>query len=332
MTDIATLLQYVQPEITKIDKTITADLEELGSDFDDLLVEVLNYGILGGGKRIRPLLTVLAARLCGKDHPDVYQLAIAFEYLHLATLIHDDVIDNADNRRGKPSVVKKFGLTPAILAGDFLHARSMAIVGEIGGRVALDIFCRATAGMVDGEFVQLRNAKIFNQSEGDYFHAILGKTALLIGATTEIGALFAEGSNEERQALKEYGIKLGCGFQIVDDLLDYLGDEKKTGKKVGNDLVEGKMTLPLIATVAAASPADRKRLLHILESDARREDDFVEVKKLITTYNGFQYTSLKAKEQVDKAIQDLTIFTRPETDREKVILQGLAHYVLNRDK
>ncbi len=332
MTDITTLLQYVEPEITSIDKAIARDLEELRGKNDELLLEVLNYGFLGGGKRIRPLLTVIAASLCGKIEPDIYKLAIAFEYLHLATLIHDDVIDNADNRRGKTSAFKKFGLTAAILAGDFLHARSMAIIGEIGGRKALRIFCEATTGMVDGEFVQMRNAKKYNQSEKDYFHAILGKTALLIGATTEIGALFGEGSMEEQQALKRFGIKLGCAFQIVDDLLDYLGDEAKTGKKVGNDLVEGKMTLPLIATIKNASPADNDRLLYILEDDERREKGYAEVKKLITTYGGFQYTKIKAEEQIHEAVKELRLFNTPETNRETTILQGLAQYVLAREK
>ncbi len=332
MTDIEKLLQYVQPEISEIDRTIAADLDELPGDFDELLVEILRYGLLGGGKRFRPLLAVIAAHMCGNKTGDVYRMAIAFEYLHMATLIHDDVIDNAENRRGRPSVCKKFGLTAAILAGDFLHARSMAIIGEFCGSKALDIFCEATSGMVDGEFAQMRNANNHNQSEKDYFHAIHGKTALLIGATTEIGALFGGGSPEEQQALRGYGMKLGCGFQIVDDLLDYLGDEAKTGKTVGNDLAEGKMTLPLIMAFKRAAPEDHKRLRHILESDERRGAGYAEVKDIINKCDSFQYTRTKAEEQVQEAIEELTIFSRPEMAREITILKGLAQYVLKRDK
>ncbi len=332
MTDIQKLLQFVQPEIDEINRTITKDLDALTGDLDDLLVEILSYGLLGGGKRFRPLLAVIAARMCGDQGTDVYRLAIAFEYLHMATLIHDDVIDNAHNRRGKPSVYRAFGLPAAILAGDFLHARSMAIVGDLGGSKALDIFCEATGGMVDGEFLQMRNANNHNQSESDYFHAINGKTALLIAATTEIGALYGGGSDAKQQALRRYGVYLGSAFQIVDDLLDYLGDEAKTGKPVGNDLVEGKMTLPLIVSLNASDKKDKKRLIAILENDDKRARGYNEVKTIIDKYDGFQYSRKKAEEHVGMAVEALMIFSGTDTERETEILKGLAQYVLKREK
>ena len=326
------LKDVIEPDIRMVEVTMQSDLDSIKDQFDDLLLEVLRYGLFNGGKRFRPLLATVAARLCGGNGPDIYPLAIAFEYLHTATLFHDDVIDNADTRRGRPAVNKAYGMVAAILAGDFLHARSMAIVGECGGGEALNIFCGATTGMVDGEFLQLRNATNFNQSEEDYFSAITGKTALLIAATTEIGALAGGGRREERQALRRYGSHLGAAFQIVDDLLDYLGDNITTGKPVGNDLAEGKMTLPLILTMNRAEPKERRHLMEILRSTDLRREGFEEVIGLITKYDGFTDTRMKAEELLHEAISQLEVFSHSDQDSDRMILAGLAQYVLTRKK
>ena len=326
------LKELIEPDILGLETTMQSDLDSLTDQLDGLLMEVLRYGLFNGGKRFRPLLTAVAARLCGRSGQDVYPLAIAFEYLHAATLFHDDVIDNADIRRGRPAVNRAYGTVAAILAGDFLHARSMAIVGEYGGVEALKIFCGATSGMVDGEFLQLRNATNFNQSEEDYFSAITGKTALLIAATTEIGALVAGAKSRERQALRTYGSNLGCAFQIVDDLLDYLGDQKSTGKAVGNDLAEGKMTRPLILAMNRAEPSDRRHLLEILQSPGLRREGFAEVTGLIVKYNGFTDTRLRAEALIDGAISQLEIFPDADKKKDRMILTGLAQYVLTRRK
>ncbi len=332
MSDTQKLLHSIQPDIDLINKEIASDLDELAPELDELLVEILRYGLLGGGKRFRPLLAVMAARLCGARDSGVYRLAISFEYLHMATLIHDDVIDNSANRRGKPSVFKKFGLTSAILAGDFLHARSMSIVGKLGGYQSLDVFCKATSGMVDGEFLQMRNTNNHSQSEEEYFNAIQGKTALLISATAEIGALFAGAGTQKICALKRYGDYLGAAFQVVDDLLDYMGDEDKTGKPVGNDLIEGKMTLPLIHALNTASQEDSHRLLNLLEDEGGRAGRFEEVKEVIIKYDGFQYAKAVAEKYIEKALMELSLFEGADTKREVSILQGLAQYVLAREK
>ena len=189
MVEITTLLQVLQKDIKRVNETISQDIDELETVHDDQLIEILRYGLLGGGKRIRPLLTIICGRLCGYSADDIFKLATAFEYLHAATLFHDDVIDQAYMRRGQPSVYKAYGLDAAILAGDFLHARSMEIIGTYGGVECLKIFCRATSTMVNGEFFQLRNSRNYSQSEEDYLHTIEGKTALFISAATEIGAL-----------------------------------------------------------------------------------------------------------------------------------------------
>jgi octaprenyl-diphosphate synthase len=333
------LMGAIAPEVAKIEKTMRQDLQEATAGADPLLSEVLDYGIFNGGKRLRPLLVVLAAHLCGlreeterKGEKNIYELAIAFEYLHGATLFHDDVIDRADMRRGKPSVNKEFGTVAAILGGDFLHSRSMFLVGELGGIAALKIFCQATNAMVDGEFLQLRNAQNYNLSEDDYFAAVKGKTALLIAATCEIGALFGGGTASEQRALAEYGISLGSAFQIVDDLLDYQGDAVETGKVVGNDFQEGKMTLPLILALGAANSEDKERLLFLIESESERQDGFSEAYGLIEKYDGFGLSRKRAESIVADAVIGLEIFSGEESQLVLGILNALAQYVLARKK
>lgn len=332
MTETTRLLSTVQAEAARIDAAMRADLERLRPGIDPLLAEVLEYGLFNGGKRIRPLLVVLSARLCGSQDDRVYELAKAFEYLHAATLFHDDVIDNAVTRRGRPAVNRQFGLVAAILAGDFLHARSMEIVGELVGGQGLHVFCQATAGMVDGEFLQLRNAAGTNLSEDDYAEAIMGKTGLLIAASCEIGAMFGGGTAEQQAALRAYGVGLGSAFQMIDDLLDYTGNPDKTGKAVGNDLIEGKMTLPLIGALARANPQDRRILEEIVGDQALRQNRFEVVSDLIAKYDGYGDTRRRAEQAVTQAIAALAMFSKDQTEEDRKTLVALAGYVLTRQK
>jgi octaprenyl-diphosphate synthase len=325
-------LATVKEEAEKIDRYMREDIAQLRPDFDGLLLEVLDYGLFNGGKRIRPLLVVLASRLCGKTDDDAYRLGVAFEYLHAATLFHDDIIDSSETRRGKQSIFKKFGIIAAILAGDFLHAQSMSMVGKYSGQAGLEVFCRATTGMVDGEFMQLRNAQRHNLSELDYYDAIMGKTGLLIAAACEIGAIYGGGNAQSVNALREYGVHLGCAFQIIDDLLDYLGDPGKTGKAVGNDIAEGKMTLPLILAINEADSSDKARLLQILENPDERVQCLSEVCTIISRYGGFDEARKRAEQEVENAFMVLDIFSENKNSLERNVLQGLALYVISREK
>lgn len=325
------LMQLVQADIERIDSTMLDDLEKLAVKLDGRLVEILRYGLLGGGKRFRPLLTVISSRLSGGSSEEIYNLSIAFEYLHLATLFHDDIIDRAETRRGKPSVCKAYGIAAAILAGDFLHSRAMEVIGRLGGEQALEIFCGATEAIVDGEFVQLRNAENFNQSEADYFRAIEGKTALLISAATEIGALFGGADRNQQQALREYGRNLGYGFQIVDDLLDYRGEESATGKSTGNDLCEGKMTLPLILALEQADQSGRNTIIEILADPETRGKSFNSVYNFIERHEGFSRAESRAQRCIEDALHNLRVFPAYK-DKDIRILQGLAQYALQRKK
>ncbi len=325
------LMAAIAPEVAKIDQAMRRDLQAATAECDPLLVEVLEYGIFNGGKRLRPLLVLLAARLAGSAEEKTVDLAIAFEYLHGATLFHDDVIDRADMRRGKPSVNTKFGEIAAILGGDFLHSRSMFLIGSLGGAAALEIFCHATGAMVDGEFLQLRNAENYNLSEEDYFAAVRGKTALLIAATCEIGALAGGATLQQQKALAEYGLGLGTAFQIIDDLLDYQGDASLTGKAVGNDFQEGKMTLPLIVALGKADPEDRKRLLFLLGNEEARQGGFAEAYALINKYEGFALSRNRAEAIVADAVAGLGSFAE-QGNAETAVLLALAEYVLVRKK
>ncbi|WP_136809674.1 polyprenyl synthetase family protein [Desulfosediminicola flagellatus] len=332
MNDTEMLLEAIKTESQKIDEAMRRDIESLKPHVDPLLVEVLEYGLFNGGKRVRPLLTVLSARMCGYEGDDAYELAKAFEYLHAATLFHDDVIDNAQTRRGRPAVNRQFGLVSAILAGDFLHARSMEIVGRMVGEKGLSIFCDATSGMVDGEFMQLRNAVQLNLSEHDYYNAIMGKTGLLIAASCEVGAIFGGGNDTQQNALREYGVGLGCAFQMVDDLLDFTGDEQKTGKPVGNDLAEGKMTLPVIITLNRASEEEKTWLHTVLEDQDHRCNELQAVKSLIESCDGFVETRSQAIKSVTQAIEQLHVFSSQDALKDKALLTSLAGYVLSREK
>ena len=326
------LMAAIAPEVAKIDRAMQRDLRTATAECDPLLVEILEYGIFNGGKRLRPLLVVLAARLSGAAEEKIVDLAIAFEYLHGATLFHDDVIDRADIRRGKPSVNKAFGAIAAILGGDFLHSRSMFLIGSLGGAVALEIFCHATGAMVDGEFLQLRNAENYSLSEEDYFSAVRGKTALLIAATCEIGALAGGATPQRQKALAEYGLGLGTAFQIVDDLLDYQGDASLTGKAVGNDFQEGKMTLPLILALGKAKPQDSKRLLFLLANEEARQGGFTEAYTIINKYEGFALSRNRAEAIVADAVAGLDSFADTGNSETVATLHALAEYVLVRKK
>ncbi len=318
-------------EAAAIGEAIVRDIEAADMELDPLLEEVLRYSLFNGGKRIRPLLVVLSARFCGKDDEGLYKLAIAFEYLHVASLLHDDVIDRAEQRRGKAAVNKKYGLVEAILTGDFLLARAMTLVGQYVGPEGLKIFCDATRAMVDGEFVQLRNNQQYTLSENSYFEVIQGKTAQFISAACEIGALYAKASAEEQKIFQVYGSNLGSAFQIVDDLLDYLGDTNNTGKVVGNDLVEGKVTLPLILSLQNADDKERIELLEILEDGQQRRQCFDRVVRLVENTGGFVQAKARAAGLIQAGVEGL-LSVNCKDEGARNILIALAQYVLERNK
>ncbi|MEW6219991.1 MAG: polyprenyl synthetase family protein [Thermodesulfobacteriota bacterium] len=311
-------------EIAAIDQAMRQDLATVSSP---LLRQVLEYALFAGGKRVRPLLVVLTARLAGAREP-VLAPAMAFEYLHVATLLHDDIIDGAAKRRGRPVASAVWGATPAILAGDYLHARSLFLVGSLGGPACLAAVCGATAAMVEGEFLQLALAGQSLVGETDYRAVIQAKTAALITAACQVGGQLAKAAPEAVAALGRYGQGLGQAFQIIDDCLDYGGEEAVTGKATGTDFLEGKQTLPLILARERAPADDRQRLADLLAADpAARRAALPWVTALIAREGGFAQARQQAATLVAAALADLgTLPPAPERD----LLAGLAGYVLSR--
>ncbi len=335
------LLARLQPEIVWVNEAMAAEFADIKSS---RLAKVVDYGIFNGGKRIRPLLTVLIARLVAftrmpegiadeeeiSPPPDLYRLAMVFEFLHAASLLHDDVIDHAETRRGKKTANHVWDASTAILAGDYLHTRAMTLAGLVGGEKCLALIGEATSAMIDAEFLQAQTVADANLSEENYFAILRGKTGALIGAACEVGALFAGADKDQRAAIRTFGDALGLAFQVVDDLLDYLGDADSTGKAIGNDFVEGKMTLPLIYAINN-SPLDKRQILTDLlaASPPERQAKISEVTTIIDEAGGFTYARQGADTLIDAALESLDAFKACDT---KNTLQGVAHYVLSRDK
>lgn len=336
--DTAFLLAFIQQQAARTEEAMRLDLESSLSGQDKMLREALHYALLQGGKRLRPVLAILSSRLCGRDDDKLYLLAAAFEYLHAGSLIHDDVIDHAENRRGKASLIKKYGMTAAILTGDWLHARSMHLIGSLAGQEGLDTVCHATRAMVDGEFLQLRYAADPAVTEEQYFSVVLRKTAGLIRSTCAIAALFGHADCEQQHALAQYGEKIGIAFQIVDDLLDYLGDEQATGKMVGNDFIEGKMTLPLIHVLAHTAGDQRAVLVQALERTPRDKDGCGMARQLMHAAESFTFSQQRACLEVEQGLAALSCFKKKTQSATRMqqeslmILEQLAYYILRRDR
>lgn len=324
-------------EAERLNRVMAEDLAAAVGD-RSRLAAVLEHALLAGGKRIRPLLTLLAARLTaeGKKGETLDRLAISFEYLHAASLLHDDVIDHAALRRGRESVNARWDNGHAILAGDFLHARAMLLAGTAGGTEALRLIGSATQAMVESEFIQLAAAATADQREETYFKVLAGKTAALIAAACECGVLAGGGSPEQRRALHTYGANLGLAFQIIDDLLDYQGDPAVTGKAVGNDLREGKMTLPIIIALQTAAPEGREWLARLLAAGPEeRTAQLPAVIALLEESGAFAAARQRAEELIAKGCAGLNPDSVPPGGpgaEATALLQALGHYVLNRKK
>ncbi len=329
----AELHSAVASAVARVEAAIRADLEHALDQCDPLLSEVVHYALFNGGKRIRPLLTILCSRGCGRDDDNLYLLAGAFEYLHVATLIHDDIIDRADQRRGKATVIAHYGITAAILAGDWLHARSMHLVGKMAGSDSLDAFCHATQSMVNGEFEQLRQIANVHASEQQYFKIIRQKTGNLIASTCAIGALYAGADPQQQHALSTYGSHIGEAFQIVDDLLDFQGNTAQTGKQVGNDFAEGKITLPLLYALAHATPEDKQIMEDLIQGDRTQRSAYQDLVANIERYDGFSRAAHTARQLVSQAIEIIKTMTVHENGGQALhLLQMLAAYLLTRKK
>ena len=294
----------------------------------DLVQKISDYHIKTGGKRLRALLTLGSSKLCGylKGGRDI-NLAACVELIHEATLLHDDVIDNGDVRRGKKTTNVIWGNQSSILAGDYLLSRCFEMMVEDGNLEILKLLSSTSAKIAQGEILQLQHKGEVDMLEETYLKIISSKTAILFSAATKVGAILAERNNKEKEALEFYGKNLGLTFQIADDTLDYNSDINLFGKNTGNDFYEGKITLPIILLFQQANDSEKKQLENIFNKNIRSEGDFSDVFKLISKYKVISQCYKKAEHFINLASNSLSIF---KDTREKKILENLTSFSLER--
>ena len=294
----------------------------------DLVQKMCDYHLTTGGKRLRALLTLGSSKLCGylKGGRDI-NLAACVELIHGATLLHDDVIDNSDIRRGKKTTNLIWGNQSSILAGDYLLSRCFEMMVEDGNLEVLKLLSSTSAKIAQGEILQLQHKGEVDMLEETYLKIISSKTAVLFSAATKVGAILSEKNNKEKEALEFYGKNLGLTFQIADDALDYNSQINSFGKKVGNDFFEGKITLPIILLFQRSSDSEKKQLESIFKQDIRSADDLTIILSLISKYKIISQCYKKAEHFINIASNSLSIFKDSE---EKKNFENLTSFSLER--
>ena len=301
--------------------------ERMVSEHAPRIPEVTAHLIEAGGKRLRPMLTLAAALLCGYKGSDHVKLAATVEFIHTATLLHDDVVDESAQRRGRPTANLLWDNKSSVLVGDYLLARSFLLMVETGSLRVLEILSNASATISEGEVLQLTAATDLGTDEGIYLQVVRGKTAALFSAATEVGGVIAGAPEERVKALFDYGDALGIAFQIADDLLDYQGDSAATGKNVGDDFRERKLTLPVIKAVAQATDEERAFWKRTIEKGDQRDGDLEQALALMAKYQTLEATRQDAVALADRAKTALD--TLPAHDIRDM-LRDLADYVVDR--
>jgi octaprenyl-diphosphate synthase len=268
-----------------------------------LISQVAEYIISAGGKRLRPMLTLLAGRALGYGDKHLFELAAMIEFIHTATLLHDDVVDESDMRRGRQTANAMFGNAASVLVGDFLYTRAFQMMVSTGSMRILEVMADATNIIAEGEVLQLLNIGNVDVSEDDYLKVIQYKTAKLFEAATRVGAIIADATPEQEQALADYGMHLGTAFQIIDDVLDYSGDAATIGKSLGDDLAEGKPTLPLIYTMRQGPTEAATVVRESLEAASRER--FNEVLTAVQSCGALDYARAEAEKAAERAVAAL---------------------------
>ncbi len=302
-----------------LDRYITSDMK--------LIPEVAHHLIDSGGKRFRPLLHLICACLCGYTGEHRFSLAAAIEFIHTASLLHDDVIDEAVIRRGKTSANNVWGNAASVLVGDFLYSKSFNLLSEIGDIAMVRLMSKMTNIMSEGEVFQLMKCGDTSLTEAEYLSIVEKKTAVLISAACESGAVLGGASQAQAGALSQYGYKIGMAFQITDDTLDYMAQEKDFGKSIGKDLEEGKMTLPLIYTLEKCTQAEREKIKTAIEEKALTPDAIRTIFTFIQKSGGIPYALNRAQIFINEALDGLKVFADcPEKEHLCIV----AEYILSR--
>ena len=284
---------------------------------------------MGGGKRIRPFLAILCSKIFGYSSERVSTLACSVESIHTASLLHDDVVDGANTRRGRPSAHSLWGNQVVILVGDFLYSNALRLANSLKNQKIMDALTNATTGMSEGELIQLSKKGDPHITEEDYMRIITGKTAILMSAACGGGAVLGRATQKQEEALFGFGLKLGRAFQIADDILDYMAEEKILGKSLGKDLEEGKITLPLIYLLRDASHDEVEKVKSIITSESFPISDLIYILGLLNKYMSIKKSYEKADNILQEAKKELDIF---EDSIEKSSLLTISDYVLKREK
>ncbi len=321
---------------SEIVESLSADLrlveEAIEENFrsDVVLIPDVSGHLSGsGGKRIRPMLLLLSSRACGYDGPRMITQSVVVEYIHTATLLHDDVVDGAEVRRGNPSANSKWGNEASVLVGDFLFARSFSMMARDGNSEILKTMSDACTLLSEGEVLQLVNMFNTRITEEEYLDIVYRKTAALIASSCRVGALLGDASLSVVEAMNQFGVQVGYAFQLVDDALDYMGEVNRTGKEVGKDLREGNITMPLLRVCKLATPEEFERLKKIvLNSESVAPEDFGDVLDLMDKYESIPYTLDRAKSYVEAAKSALSIL--PDSTYVDS-LRAIADYIVERD-
>jgi len=317
------ILTAVEDDLRDIEKALADNL----NPYLDLVSEVAGHLLFSGGKRLRPLLMVLSARLCGYTGNYEKTFSTALEYLHTATLLHDDLVDEATLRRGQEVAHLNWGNSITVLVGDYLLARALSISAGTGRLRVVQILAELTENMSQGEVHQLMRKGDINLDEEEYLEVIRRKTAMLFEAACRVSAVISDAPQENEKALADYGYNLGIAFQMADDLFDYTLTTADFGKAVGADLREGKLTLPVISALRHATPDDKAVMIKIIQDPNFSVEDFKSLIDLLDKHGGIAYTQKTAASYIDKAKQALSVF---ESSQPRDIMLDIADYALAR--
>lgn len=320
--DLKQIRQLSDPDMLAVNNLIQ---QQVSSDV--ALINQLGFYIVNsGGKRIRPLITVLAARALGVSNSEHHKLAAIIEFIHTATLLHDDVVDESTMRRGKETANAVFGNQASVLVGDFLYTRSFQMMVELGRMQVMEILSDSTNVIAEGEVLQLMNCNDPDTTEEKYLQVIYSKTARLFEAATQLAAVLTDQPQQIQDAMQDYGRYLGTAFQLVDDILDYAADSEEMGKNVGDDLAEGKPTLPLLYAMWHGNEHQQTLIREAIEKNNGMQH-LAEILQAMESTGSLTYTKKLALQAADQAVDALAVL--PESDYKQALI-GLAHIAVER--
>jgi octaprenyl-diphosphate synthase len=318
------ILLFAEEDLARVELEIR---QQLSSEVDRI-GEIGRYLLLSGGKRIRPMLLLLTAKLAGYFGERIFPLSAMIEFMHTATLLHDDVIDHSHLRRGHPTVNSRWGSALSILVGDFLYAKAMALVVDDGDPQILKEITRVTMTMTEGQVMETLKIGDTSLTGAEYQQIIRQKTAALFGACCYIGGVLGGLPAERSEGLRRFGITFGSAFQLVDDALDFTGKEQSLGKPVGSDLREGKVTLPVIITMQHAMPDEAALISRFVRGDDQSPEAFQTIAGLVQKYNGIEYALREAERFVEQAELELQGFADGPAYE---LLMELADFIVKRE-